>query len=119
MAYADDPRLAHAVADDARVAAGVQQRVLDAARAQHRSRVLDDVALRDAAQVDAHAVRLEEDGAASTVEHDVPIIDGADALLDLSIRRPLPSAEVVQIADAVVGDIESAATRDRELERTL
>ena len=76
MANPYDPRLTAAVADDARVAAGIQQRVLDAARAKHRGGTLDDVTLRDAAQVDAHAVRREEDRVPLPIEHDMPVVDG-------------------------------------------
>ena len=55
VADADDPRLAEAVADDAAVAAGGDQRMLDAARLQDRDAAIDRIALGDAAQVDAHA----------------------------------------------------------------
>jgi hypothetical protein len=69
--------------------------VLDTVRPQHRGSPLDDVALGDAAEIDPHALGFEEDRAARAIEHDVPVVDRADALLDLPIRRPLTSAEVV------------------------
>ncbi len=50
---------------------------------------------------------------ARTVEHDVPIVDGTETLLDLPVRRPLARAEIVEIADAVVRDVERAAAGDR------
>ena len=57
-------------------------------------------------------LRLEEDRAPRAIEHDVPIVDGAEALRDLLVRRPLPRTEVVEITDAVVSDVERAAARD-------
>src|SRR5829696_8690055 len=98
MANADDPRLPPAVADDTRIASGVQQCVLDAARAKHCGRAFHDVTLRDAAQIDPHAARLEEDRAPRTVEHYMTIVEGAEPLLDLPIRWPLVRAEIIEVA---------------------
>ena len=80
---------------------------------------LDDVALGDAAEVDAHAGRLEEDRAPLAIEHDVPVVDCVQSLGDLAVGGALARAEVVEIADAVVSDVERAAARDGELERAL
>ena len=68
----DRPRIrADRGAQGVHLAAEVQQPALDAARAQRPDRAIDRPALRDAAEVERHAMLGERDHAGVAVEHDL------------------------------------------------
>src|SRR5690606_39438451 len=109
MTNADDPRRPAPVADDSRVAAGVKHRVPNAVLAQDRRAPLDGIALRDAAEIDPHAGLREADRERVAIEDHVPPADGRKPRADLLVARTAPRPEVVEEADAIVGDIECPA----------
>ena len=119
MADADDPRLAEAIADDAAVAAGRDQRVLDAASLQDRDAAIDGMTLADAAEIDAHAGLREAHGVLRLIEHDVPIVDAGQRGLDLLLVRAHVLPEVIQVADARIRDVERAVGDARIVERRV
>ena len=67
------------------------------------------VALADAAEVDAHARRVEEAPCALLgIEQHVAVVDARQRRLDLGLGRVGRARVVVQVADARVGDVERA-----------
>ncbi len=107
------------VADDARVAAGGDDCVLDPARLQNPDSMVDRVTLADATQVDAHPFVLETDAVMQRIEQQILVIDGRQGGLDLRLRRLDVFREVVQVPDAGIRDVERALGDLREIKRAF
>src|SRR5688572_6022267 len=75
MPDAYDPRAPEAVADDARVATGVDHRAVDSERLEHRDALIDRVPLRNAPEVDANAGLPETHRMRFRVQLDVAVVD--------------------------------------------
>ena len=117
MPDAYDPRAPEAVADDARVATGVDHRAVDSERLKHRDAPIDRVSFGNAAQVDAHAGLPETHGMRFRVQLDVAVVDARQSGRDSLGVGMHARAIVVQVAHARVGDIERAAGELRILDR--
>ena len=91
--------------------------MLHAAEAQDIDATLDDIALGDAAEIDPHAFLQEMDGPGRLVEFHETEINILAFGFDCRIVRPLAAAEIVILADAVIGDVERSEGQDRDIER--
>src|ERR1700754_5135366 len=116
IADTNGPRAAAAIADHAAVTAGADDRVADAALAQDRRGVIDRVAFREAAEVDAHACTLEAQCARGAVEQEPAMADERARMRQRFFARAYALAVVIQMADRGVGDVERAV---RELGERL
>src|SRR5664279_2823781 len=105
VADADRPRPAAPVADHPAVAAGADDRVGDAARAQDPRRVVDGMALGEAAQVDAHAGAGEAHGPRLPIEHEMAPADRFAGTGERFLARPDPLPIVVELADGGVSAV--------------
>ena len=119
VADGDHPGPAAAVAEQVAVAARADHGVADAHAAQDGDRVVDRMALGEAAQVDAHAVAAEAQRARHRVERQVLPADRGAAALQRLGRGAGAGAVVVQVADAGEADVEGAAGETGELQRPL
>ena len=108
MADRHQPRPPHVIADDAAVAAGGHDGVLDAARLEDVDAAIDRVAFADSAQVDAHARMLEAHRVVRLIEEHVAPVDRRQRVLDLRLGGMDVLGVVVEVADARVGDVEGA-----------
>src|SRR5688572_4964334 len=117
MPDAYDPRAPEAVADDARVATGVDHRAVDSEPLEHRDAPIDRVSLRNAPEVDANAGLPESHGMRFGVQLDMAVVDARQSGRDSLGVGVHTRAIVVQVAHARVGDVERAAGELRVLDR--
>src|SRR5882762_1182114 len=111
----DHPGLAESIPDDAAVAAGGHVGAGETARLQYLDASIHRVALGDPAQVDAHPLLRESHRPALRIEQDVAKVDRRQRLADLRIVRTDVFAEVIQVADAGVSNVERAVGDHRVL----
>src|SRR5580658_10771984 len=100
MADRDQPRPSAPVTEDARVAAGGDDGVADAARLENLCAAVGGVAFADAAQVDAHSRVAEAYGVILLIEDQVAPVDRRQRRLDLRLVGTDVQRVVVEVADA-------------------
>src|SRR6185503_5842652 len=113
----DNPGLAQPVAEQPRVAAGIDHRVLDPETAQQIDAAIDGIALGNATEIDPHAVLEKTYRIVLAIDDDLAVVDARQGRGDGRIGRVDVLAVVVQVADACIRDVERAVAELRVLER--